>query len=51
MDLIYPINLVGHDEWIKSGYALDLARTDANPRTIVLFWMVFLDSSDRLALA
>lgn len=25
MDLIYPINFVGHDEWMASGYALELA--------------------------
>ena len=25
MDLIYPINFVGHDKWIESGYAFDLA--------------------------
>ncbi|WP_343081437.1 hypothetical protein [Ostreiculturibacter nitratireducens] len=25
MDLIYPINFVGHDEWMESGYALNLA--------------------------
>ena len=25
MELTYPINFVGHDEWLKSGYASDLA--------------------------
>lgn len=25
MDLIYPINFVGHEECLKSGFALDLA--------------------------
>ena len=28
MNLIYPINLVGHDKWMESGYALDLAGGD-----------------------
>lgn len=32
MDLIYPINFVGHDEWMKSGYALDLAGGDVMTR-------------------
>ena len=25
MDYIYPINFEGHDEWMESGYALNLA--------------------------
>ncbi len=25
MDLMYPINFVGHDEWMESGYAINLA--------------------------
>lgn len=28
MDLIYPINFVGHDEWMESGYALNKAKGD-----------------------
>jgi hypothetical protein len=32
MDLIYPINFVGHDEWIASGYALELAYGDVMTR-------------------
>lgn len=28
MDLIYPINFVGHDEWMESGYALNKAGGD-----------------------
>jgi len=32
MDMIYPINFVGHDEWVKSGYALDLAGGDVITR-------------------
>ncbi|WP_448327699.1 hypothetical protein [Sulfitobacter sp. M13] len=32
MDLIYPINFVGHDEWLASGYALELARGDVITR-------------------
>jgi len=32
MELIYPINLAGHDEWMKSGYALDLAGGDVITR-------------------
>ena len=32
MDLIYPINFVGHDEWMKSGYALSLAGGDVITR-------------------
>lgn len=32
MNMIYPINFVGHDEWMKSGYALDLARGDVITR-------------------
>jgi hypothetical protein len=32
MDLIYPINFVGHDEWMQSGYSLDLAEGDVVTR-------------------
>ena len=32
MDLIYPINFVGHDEWMQSGYALNLANGDVITR-------------------
>lgn len=32
MDLIYPINFVGHDEWMNSGYSLDLASGDVITR-------------------
>ncbi len=32
MDLIYPINFVGHDQWMKSGYALNLAGGDVITR-------------------
>lgn len=32
MDLIYPINFVGHDEWMERGYALDLAGGDVITR-------------------
>lgn len=32
MDLIYPINFVGHDEWMASGYALELACGDVITR-------------------
>ena len=32
MDLIYPINFVGHDEWMQSGYALSLAGGDVITR-------------------
>ncbi len=32
MDLIYPINFVGHDEWTSSGYALQLAGGDVITR-------------------
>jgi hypothetical protein len=32
MDLIYPINFVGHDEWMNSGYALGLAGGDVITR-------------------
>ena len=28
MELRYSINLVGHDEWMESGYALDCAEGD-----------------------
>jgi hypothetical protein len=32
MDLIYQINFVGHDEWMASGYALELACGDVITR-------------------
>ena len=32
MDLIYPINFVGHDNWIDSGYEPNLARGDVITR-------------------
>ena len=32
MDLIYPINFVGHDEWMNSGYALDMAKGEVITR-------------------
>lgn len=32
MDLIYPINFVGHDEWMSSGYELKLAHGDVITR-------------------
>jgi hypothetical protein len=32
MDLIYPINFVGHDEWMASGYALQHAKGDVITR-------------------
>ena len=32
MELIYPINFIGHDEWMRSGYALELARGDVVSR-------------------
>ena len=32
MELIYPINFAGHDEWMKCGYALDKARGDVITR-------------------
>lgn len=32
MELIYPINFVGHDEWIESEYALHLAGGDVITR-------------------
>ena len=32
MDLIYPINFAGHDEWMESGYTLGLARGDVTTR-------------------
>jgi len=28
MDYIYPINFVGHDEWLNSGYDPELAQGD-----------------------
>ena len=30
--MIYPINFVGHEEWMKSGYAFDLAGGDVLTR-------------------
>ena len=32
MDVIYDINLLGHDEWMKSGYAFNLAGGDVITR-------------------
>ena len=32
MELIYPINFAGHEEWMKSGYAVDLAGGDVITR-------------------
>jgi hypothetical protein len=32
MDLIYPINFVGHDEWMDSGYQTELASGDVITR-------------------
>lgn len=32
MELTYPINLNGHDAWMASGYAFDLARGDVITR-------------------
>ena len=32
MELIYPINFAGHDEWMKCGYAFDNARGDVITR-------------------
>ena len=32
MDLIYPINFVGHDEWMDSGYEPKLAQGDVVTR-------------------
>ncbi len=32
MDLIYPINFIGHDEWMNGGYALDLAGGNVSTR-------------------
>lgn len=32
MNLTYPINFIGHDEWMSSGYALDLAGGDVITR-------------------
>lgn len=42
MDLIYPINFVGHDEWLNSGYATELARGDVITRDgeIIGSWRV-----------
>lgn len=32
MDLTYPINFIGHDAWMASGYSLDLAGGDVITR-------------------
>lgn len=32
MELPFPINLMGHDEWMQSGYALELAAGDVITR-------------------
>ncbi len=32
MELTYPINFVGHDEWMRSGYSLGLAGGDVITR-------------------
>jgi len=32
MDFIYPINFVGHDEWMASGFELELASGDVITR-------------------
>ena len=32
MDLIYPINFIGHDEWMDSGYLTELANGDVITR-------------------
>jgi hypothetical protein len=32
MNLIYPINFVGHDEWMDSGYAIEFAGGDVITR-------------------
>lgn len=32
MDLIYPINFVGHDDWLNAGYSLGLAGGDVITR-------------------
>jgi hypothetical protein len=32
MKLIYPINFLGHEEWMNSGYAFDLAGGDVITR-------------------
>ncbi|WP_435257541.1 hypothetical protein ACSBLW_15720 [Thioclava sp. FR2] len=32
MELLYPINFIGHDEWLESGYSLDLANGDVVTR-------------------
>ena len=32
MDLIYPINFVGHDEWVASGYSPELAEGEVITR-------------------
>ena len=32
MDLIYPINLIGHDDWLESGYDTALAAGDVVTR-------------------
>lgn len=32
MELIYPINFVGHDEWMESGYSLEQSQGDVITR-------------------
>jgi hypothetical protein len=32
MELIYPINFVGHDEWLNSGYSVELSSGDVITR-------------------
>ena len=32
MDLLYPINFIGHDEWLNSGYKPNLAQGDVITR-------------------
>lgn len=42
MDLIYPINFIGHDKWMESGYAPKLARGDVITRDgeVLGIWQV-----------
>ncbi|WP_026481069.1 hypothetical protein [Ahrensia sp. 13_GOM-1096m] len=42
MQFIYPINFVGHDEWMESGYALNLSSGDVITRDGVVLgkWRV-----------
>ena len=48
MDLIYPINFVGHDEWMSSGYALKLAGGDVITRDgeVLGVWRVVADDPE-----